>query len=108
MFYKDAEEPGSDKLLLAKIHDRLTQAASTRFDNQLFPEEFVAVDSKGQQLVQVADLFTSSLNRILNGTGKGTGPKDKFARYFLDRLEIPEGPKHSEQASGDMTVLLKL
>lgn len=81
--WKDSEEVGSDKLMLEEIKTRLREVSSSVFDNKLFPDEFVAVDSKDLVLIQLADLFTSSVNRLLNSTGKREHPKDEFAEKFL-------------------------
>jgi hypothetical protein len=58
-------------------------------------------------LVQVADLYTSSLNRILNAEGDRTAAKDEFANYLLERLGLPHGPENPESFN-DMTVHLSL
>jgi hypothetical protein len=105
--WKDLEEPGSDKLFLAALKERVLAAGAARFENQLGTEEFTAVDSKRSTLVQVADLYTSSINRVLNAEGQRTGPKDEFADYLLDLLGVPHGPETAEQV-GDMATLISL
>ena len=92
--WKDAEEPGFDSLLLGNIRDRLAQAGQSRFNGQLEPDEFEAVPSSELDLVQVADLFTSSVSRVLNATGSRSHPKDEFADYFLALLGMPSGPSN--------------
>lgn len=104
--YKDLEEEGRDKLSLAKLKDRIDAASLTKFDSRLVTEEFRAVVSKGNIFVQAADLYVSSLNRVVNGEGKD-GPKDRFARHFLDRLGVPHGPA-VEDAVGDMAIHISL
>ena len=81
--WKDSEEPGSDKLMLEEIRNRLREMSSSIFDSKLVVDDFQAVDSKSLVLVQLADLFTSSVNRSLNATGEKTAPKDEFARAML-------------------------
>jgi hypothetical protein len=55
----------------------------------------------------VADLDTSSINRVLNAEGARQGAKDVFADYLLGRLGLPSGPAIPEQ-QGDMAVLVSL
>lgn len=104
--WKDLEEPGRDKLFMAALRQRIQDVGATQFDGALTAEEFTATDSKGKTLIQVADLYTSSINRVLNGEGKDAA-KDKFARYFLEPLGLPDGPRDSEQ-TGDMTIHISL
>jgi hypothetical protein len=104
--WKDLEEPGRDKLFLASLRQKIRDVSSTHFDGRLIAEEFTSTDSKGKTMVQVADLYTSSINRVLNGEGKDT-PKDRFARYFLNILGLPEGPRNEEHV-GDMTIHVSL
>lgn len=82
-FFKDAEQPGSDKLMLEDIKNRMREMAQTVFDKKLYVDEFHAVDSKVLVLIQLADLFTSSINRSLNASGSRTSAKDKFAKAML-------------------------
>lgn len=107
MLCKDLEEIGRDKLMLANLKDRLLQAGKTQFEGKLDMNLFEAINSEKQPLIQMADLFTSSNNRILNATGTRNGPKDQFADYLLRKLNMPAGPTAEERAH-DMTVHLKL
>ena len=105
--WKDSEEIGSDKLFLADLENRLKEASKNLFDHKLHLGIFAAVPSDENELIQIADLFVSSLNRILNTTGERANPKDRFADYFLNRLGLPEGPI-GEEREGDMTVHIAL
>jgi uncharacterized protein DUF3800 len=98
--WKDLEEIGSDKVFLAELADRLRTASTTQFAGQLEIGEFVPVESEKQLLVQVADLYTGCLNRILNSEGGKDGPKDQFARHFLQLLGLPDGPQDQETEGG--------
>jgi len=104
--WKDLEEAGRDKLLMAALREKIQSVGTTRFAGGLTAEEFTATDSKGKTLIQIADLYTSSINRVLNGEGKDS-PKDQFARYFLGKVGMPEGPRESEQV-GDMSIHISL
>lgn len=105
--WKDLEEKGRDKLLLAKLKDRVMQAGKGRFSSQLTVDEFEAVDSQKFDLMQLADLFAGSINRLLNRTGTRDGPKDRFARHLLKVVGMPEGPTGQERV-GDLTLHVKL
>lgn len=107
MLWKDLEEIGRDKLMLANLKDRLLHAGKVQFKGELNVDLLEAINSEKQPLIQMADLFTSSNNRILNATGTRNGPKDKFADYLLRKLNMPAGPS-SEDHMQDMTVHLKL
>ena len=84
--WKDSEQPGSDKLMLEDIKNRIREVAKTIFNNQLYADAFIAVDSKTLVLIQLADLFTSSINRTLNASGNRTSAKDDFARAMLSKF----------------------
>jgi len=103
--WKGLEEDSRDQLFLAELKDRLSQAAVTVFEGMLRIDDFFALSSHSQILIQLADLFAGSLNRVLNN--RGAGPKDDFAHFFLEAVGMPNGPTDTEQA-GDMSVQLKL
>jgi len=105
--WKDAEEIGRDKLFLADLETRLKEASRSLFDEKLRVDMTEAVSSEENELIQIADLFVSSLNRVLNASGDRTSPKDRFADYLLHRLGLPEGPTIQER-EGDMTVHIAL
>jgi len=64
---------------------------------------FEALDSKGNYLIQIADLFTSSINRILNTFEDGTMPKDIYAKKFLESFGIDISGSQI-QSDGDLAV----
>jgi hypothetical protein len=103
----DAEETGLDQLLVANLDDRLKQVAKSRFDEKLTIDQLSTVDSKSNIMLQIADLFTGSVNRILNLSGTTRNHKDELAEYFLSRfgfdLSLPENDK-----VGDITVHIKV
>jgi hypothetical protein len=82
--WKDLEEANRDKMFLAELSDKLKQAAATRFKDQLEIDQLEVADSRGDPFIQLADLFTSSINRTLNSDPQNDNPKDKFANYFLN------------------------
>ena len=104
---KDAENPGPDKLLLADLEDRLKQAGKALYEGRLYVDRLYARDSKSNIPLQLADLYTSAVSRVLNAKGKRHSARDRLANYFLGRLGIPHGFL-AEEKIGDMTVHLAL
>lgn len=103
---KDAEEPGSDKLTLEWLKDQMGAAAVNHFDGELEPDIFMVENSELSVALQVTDLFTSSINRQLNATGNKTQPKDEFAKYFLNAVNLNSATK--EEGIGDAVYHLTL
>jgi hypothetical protein len=106
-FLKDAEEPGSDKLLLEEVKDNMFAASASQFDGKLEPGTFEIEDSRLSELLQVADLFTGSVSRRLNATGSRAQPKDEFAEYFVRAVNFTSAPTKDE-ARGDAVYHLTL
>jgi hypothetical protein len=104
---KDAEEPGHDKLFAAELAERMKQAAATQFHGNLSVEDFSAEESSSSSLLQLTDLFTSSVGRQLNATGDRRQPKDRFADYFLSKLKVAVQDQPSESVD-DMAVHIVL
>ena len=104
---KDAEEPGSDKLLLAWLKDRMVAAAANHFDGGLEPDVFEVENSRRSEALQVADLFTSSINRRLNAAGGKKQPKDDFAEYFVETINLTPAVTKDE-GGGDAVYHLML
>jgi hypothetical protein len=87
--WKDAEDQTFDQIVLADIRDRLLGATAGRFQDGLELADLRAVSSKDNPLIQICDLFLSSVNRCLNGSGlTGEHPKDRFARTVLNDYSI--------------------
>jgi hypothetical protein len=103
---KDLENESQDKLFLASLDDRLKQAAQTRFNGNLFVDRLNVEDSKGNIVLQIADLFTGSIRRTLKQQ-PGERPKDRFASALLSLLGMPRGPS-AEVTEGDMTLHIQL
>ena len=88
--YKDAEEIGADKLMLANLRSKLEMASKSVWSENLLLDEFTAVDSKGSWPLQAADLLVSSANRVFNQVGEKPNHKDDVAQYLLSKLKINE------------------
>lgn len=89
--WKDSEEDGYDRLVIAELGDRLRSAAMAQFGGDLAIDVVEAADSKGNDLLQVADVFTASINRIINPPDpapKTPGPKDELARHVIARTAV--------------------
>ena len=98
--WKDAEELGADRLLLAGLEDRVQQAGRAIYADRLALNGFHSADSKDNPFLQVADLLTGSFNRVLNQAGEKQNHKDEFARYLLDALGIDRGRAGAQRAAG--------
>jgi hypothetical protein len=103
---KDEDAPGRDKLMLAEIADQLRTASSAQLAGRLEVGAFETVKSELHPIVQIADLFAGSLNRVLN-VADNAAAKDRFAHHLLNKLGIPRGPSSSETA-GDIAVVISL
>jgi hypothetical protein len=103
---KDAEETGQDKIFAAELSDRMKQAAASQFNGDIFVEEFYAEESSTNVHLQITDLFTSSVGRLLNAEGERKHAKDKFADYFL--LKLNRTNVTQSEAVGDMTAHIAL
>jgi hypothetical protein len=105
--WKDLEEPGADKILMATLADKMRQAARTIYDNQLIIENFVAMDSKTSVFLQMADIIASSVNRIQSRKREQRNHKDELADHLVDRLSISATPDEAVLI-GDLAVLMTL
>lgn len=105
--WKDSDEIGSDKLLMASLAEKMKQYSASIHDNKLFVQEFVAADSKSSIFLQVADLMASSVNRILCRGQQPRNHKDELADYLVQRLGISTTPD-LECPVGDMAAHIRL
>lgn len=105
--WKDSEELGADKLLMANLQDRLKQTAATVYENKLIIDSLVAVDSRSSVFLQVADIMASSANRILSRSGESRNHKDELAEYLLERLGIRPTPD-LEVHGGDLAAHIRV
>ncbi len=104
--WKDEEETGYDKLLVAELLDRVKVAAATQFDGKLAVDLIRATKSKGNDLIQIADVFTGSINRVVNPPNpppSSIGAKDQLSSYVLSKLRISLDDEGTEQYE-DMAV----
>lgn len=105
--WKDLESKGADKILLTQLRDKVQQAGKVELDGRLTADEFEAVESKDSDLMQIADLFAGSLNRLLNGGG-GQAVKDRFATWLLRSVGMPDGPTTQVPFQTDFVMHVRL
>jgi hypothetical protein len=87
-YYKDEDE-GTDKLRMTELKQLLIERFKTNFEDSLKLSDFNSLPSKAFYLVQVADLITGSVSRVLNRKEDGSkNHKDEFADFVLESLEI--------------------
>ncbi len=86
--WKDAEEEGSDRLLVAELEDKLKQASSTLFNNNLHLNLVRCADSEHNLFLQIADLLSASANRVLNESSIARNHKTDFAEFFLNAVGV--------------------
>ena len=101
---------GYDRLVLAELGDRLKNAAASQFGGQLTVDVLEAADSRGNDLLQIADLFTASVNRLLNPPEpppKVPGAKDQLAQYVVSRTSVALTAEADDQYE-DLAVRINL
>ncbi|WP_181314106.1 DUF3800 domain-containing protein [Photobacterium damselae] len=105
-FIKDEEEVGSDQLMLRDIKDRIETYSATQYDKKLIVNDFRALPSKDNLFIQIADLFTGSINRKVNIENSGS-PKDIFAEKFLKEFNVTTTDQHFDLV-GDCAIYANL
>ncbi|MGY3717640.1 DUF3800 domain-containing protein [Sutcliffiella cohnii] len=90
-YLKDAEE-GESKFRIRGIQDLIIDKLKIHYNDNVKLNRFIPVDSKHVKLIQVSDLFTSSINRIINHQRKNPdakrNSKDDFAELFLGTINL--------------------
>lgn len=107
---KDAEEPGSDRVFLDKLSEDLRRHSHSSFHDKLTVGECKAVSSHTDWGVQVADLFSGSMNRIINGGSSGapSTAKDRIANRFLGVIGVKRVEDFQVATENDMVVSFHL
>ncbi len=78
---KDADD-GPDALLLSELQRRLTVSCRDYFKDTVRVDSVLTARSDESPLMQLADLFSGSVARIMNKTGEAANQKDEFAAFF--------------------------
>ncbi|PHX52720.1 hypothetical protein AO354_35675 [Pseudomonas syringae pv. syringae] len=82
LFYQ-TEEESKDKLSMMEIELQLRHASTSIFNGNVYIDVVEAEDSTISPLMQISDLFVSSISRTLNREKSSDHPKDLFADKFL-------------------------
>lgn len=83
VLYKDEDE-GADRLHLHSLKDKLRAECPKQFDNQISMSEVESLKSSGSILMQLADVFTGAIGRIVNrDPNKVRNHKDDAAEEIL-------------------------
>ena len=78
---KDADD-GPDALTLPDLTRRLTTSCREYFQGTVSVDSVMTGKSHESPLLQLADLFSGSVGRIMNKEGDGSNHKDEFAAFF--------------------------
>lgn len=93
VYIKEKEE-GESALRINQIQQQLIDNFKIHHDDNLRLNAFMSMGPEYSRLIQIADLFTSSINRILNHQQKNPqsphNAKDEFAEYIYGLLSIEE------------------
>jgi hypothetical protein len=86
--HKDEDE-GADKLHLLKLRDRLSVQCPQQFDNMVNIQAVNALKSSSNILMQLADVFTGSVSRLLNRPSNAPrNHKDEIAEGVASLLGL--------------------
>ncbi len=78
---KDADD-GPDAVMLPELQRRLTTSCREYFKGTVQVDSVITAKSHESPLMQLADLFSGSVARIVNKEGDGVNHKDQFAAFF--------------------------
>ncbi len=92
----DDENEAKDALKLENIKDKL----EAQKIEGLTLGNFVAVPSRGNEYIQIVDLFIGAINRKLHFPD-GNGHKDELANFILDQLGLNINDYLNDQVIGD-------
>ncbi|WDL99202.1 DUF3800 domain-containing protein [Alicyclobacillus sp. ALC3] len=85
--WKDKDE-GWDLLHLRRLHDDLEVAIDRRFGEDVKLGQVLPVGSQDSFVIQLADLFMASLNRVMEREADSDHVKDRMANHVLSTLGI--------------------
>lgn len=88
-FWADSENVEADNLRLSAIKS-LLQKQKFPSGRILKCDSFEAIESKGNLLIQIADIFSASINRIINISSDKKNAKDALAEHVLQSLGMVE------------------
>lgn len=85
-FWKDKED-GTDKLMMAKLEQHLVSNFELYFKDELRLALFSPIESYTSPFIQMADVFTGCISRLLNQSG-GRNQKDELASYLTELFGV--------------------
>ena len=98
--WKDKDE-GWDLLHLRRLHDDLEVEINRRFGEDVKLGQVLPVGSQDSFVIQLADLFIASLNRVMERQADSDHVKDRMANHVLATLGITYGHGQFNLANQD-------
>lgn len=92
-FMKDEESEGSDKLMCASLKQQFTDHCVAQYAGGVDVETFRSGNSEKILLLQVADIFAGSVNRLVNGHMEKDNPKTDVAERLLEAFKVDRAPQ---------------
>ncbi|MBM7619769.1 hypothetical protein JOC95_001621 [Bacillus tianshenii] len=88
-YVKDLEGNES-RFLIEQMSQKIIDNLKTHYENNLRLNSYLPLDSRVERYLQVADLFTASINRIINfqPNNKNRNAKDALADYILSLTNL--------------------
>lgn len=100
----DSEDLGSDHIKLENIKSRL----KGQNIKDLYLGHFNSIDSKNSVFIQAVDLFTSSVNRLINFKDQNKNYKSEFAEFLISTLNLDLSEAEKESLSADSAKVFHL
>lgn len=113
-YIKDMEGDES-RFHIEQLSQKITDNLKMQYEEKLRLNTYMPIDSKIERFLQVADLFTASVNRVINHQPKNNkkNAKDALAGHIIDLLDMKivkfdaENYKEviEDDTEGDMAIL---
>lgn len=88
-YIKDREGDES-AFVIEQLSQKIIDVFKNKYDNNLTLNSFLPMDSKIERFIQIADLFSGSLNRVFNHqkTSSSRNAKDEFAEFLIELINL--------------------
>lgn len=111
-YVKDLEGDES-RFHIEQLSQKIKDNLKVDYEDRLRLNAYIPLDSKMERFLQIADLFTASINRIINYQPKNNNrnAKDELAEYILNLINLQtikldvQNYKDVIETEGDMSVL---